>query len=163
MKTILFSKFTAEDFIDYYSLVSDKRVMAQITERAIPEDEAKENYQKLLERNQQTAFGSFRVMDGKTDAFIGLAHMTPKGNGEAEIGYMFLPEYWNQGYGKAVMKKLLELSDTSDFTVLTAIIDPGNIASKRLLEINGFQTDFLGELDGLRAEILKKVLSKGGA
>lgn len=163
MKAILFNKFTAEDFTDYYCLVSDKRVMAQITERAIPEDEAKENYRKLLERNQQTTFGSFRVMDGETKRFIGLAHMTPKGDREAEIGYMFLPDYWNQGYGKAVMKKLLELSDMSDFTMLTAIIDPENTASKRLLEMNGFQTDFLGELDGLRAEILKKVLSKGGA
>ncbi|MGL4695042.1 GNAT family N-acetyltransferase [Enterococcus larvae] len=159
MKTILFDKFTTIDFPDYYCLVSDERVMAQITERAIPEVEAKENYEKLLIRNQETIdFGSFRVLDNETNEFIGLAHLTPKGNDEAEIGYMFLPKYWRQGYGKVVVKELLRLAATSDFTVLTAMIDPENTASKRLLETNGFQTEFLGVMDELSTEILKKRL-----
>ncbi|MBP1047744.1 GNAT family N-acetyltransferase [Enterococcus sp. BWM-S5] len=159
MKTILFDKFTTNDFSDYYCLVSDERVMAQITERAIPEVEAKENYEKLLIRNQETIdFGSFRVLDNETNEFIGLAHLTPKGNDEAEIGYMFLPKYWRQGYGKVVVKELLRLAATSDFTVLTAMIDPENTASKRLLETNGFQTEFLGVMDELSTEILKKRL-----
>lgn len=159
MKTILFDKFTTNDFSDYYCLVSDERVMAQITETAIPEIEAKENYEKLLIRNQETIdFGSFRVLDNETNEFIGLAHLTPKGNDEAEIGYMFLPKYWRQGYGKVVVKELLRLAATSDFTVLTAMIDPENTASKRLLETNGFQTEFLGVMDELSTEILKKRL-----
>lgn len=157
MKTILFDKFSTEDFNAYYRLVSDERVMAQITERAIPEAEAKENYQKLLLRNQQfTEFGSFKVLDSETQEFIGLAHFTPKEQTEAEIGYMFLPEFWQQGYGKAVMKQLMTLGAGSDIKVLTAMIDPENTASRRLLEANGFQTSFLGELDGLQTEILKK-------
>lgn len=159
MKTILFDKFTTNDFSDYYCLVSDEKVMAQITERAIPEVEAKENYEKLLIRNQETIdFGSFRVLDNETNEFIGLAHLTPKRNDETEIGYMFLPKYWRQGYGKVVVKELLRLAATSDFTVLTAMIDPENTASKRLLETNGFQTEFLGVMDELSTEILKKRL-----
>lgn len=155
MKSVLFHKFTSKDFDAYYRLVSDERVMAQITERAIPKTEAEENYKKLLLRNQETIFGSFMVLDSETQLFIGYAHLTPKEK-EAEIGYMFLPEYWNQGYGKATMQKLLELGDSSEFSLLTAIIDPENVASRRLLTSNGFETDFLGLMDGLQTEILKK-------
>lgn len=159
MKTVLFQKLVSEDFEEYYRLVSDEQVMAQITERAIPRTEAMENYQKLLARNEQTSFGSYKVLDNESKAVVGSAHLTPREAGEAELGYMFLPEYWHQGYGKAVMKKLLELAAVSDFSLLYGIIDPENYASKRLLEANGFKTDFLGVMDGLPTEILKKKLN----
>ena len=43
-------KFQKKDFNDYFKLISDKRVMAQITERAIPLEEAKVNFNPELRK-----------------------------------------------------------------------------------------------------------------
>ena len=57
-------KFQEDDFDSYYSLVSNESVMAQITERAIPYDEAKVDFQKLLKRNEKyEKYGSYKVYD----------------------------------------------------------------------------------------------------
>ncbi len=57
-----FKKFEASDFHDYFQLVSNKDVMAQITERAIPLEEAQANYEKLLCRNKKyEIYGSYKV------------------------------------------------------------------------------------------------------
>ncbi|MFL2099829.1 hypothetical protein [Desemzia sp. FAM 24101] len=46
-------KFKEDDFDYYYQLVSNDRVMSQITERAIPYEEAKTNFQKLVTYNKK--------------------------------------------------------------------------------------------------------------
>ena len=99
MHPLIFNKFETKDFNDYFKLVSNEQVMAQITERAIPLDEAQGNYQKLLQRNgKYEIFGSYKVHDRITKEFIGLGHVTlnESKSQEAEIGYMLLPEYWGR-------------------------------------------------------------------
>ena len=67
--------------------------MAQITERTIPLDEAQNDYEKLLRRNEKhKLFGSYKVYDSATNEFIGLGHVTVNEDNfkEAEIGYMII-------------------------------------------------------------------------
>lgn len=62
MHQLNFKKFEAKDFKDYFKLVSNEQVMAQITERTIPLDEAQVNYQRILERNEKyELFGSCKL------------------------------------------------------------------------------------------------------
>lgn len=46
MKTVELTlrKFAPHDFEDYFRLVGNAQVMAKITERALPRDEAKEDF-----------------------------------------------------------------------------------------------------------------------
>ena len=61
---VYLEKFTAEDFDKYYRLVGSEEVMAMITERAIPLDEARGNYNSLLDNNElHKSFGSFKVTE----------------------------------------------------------------------------------------------------
>ena len=53
MYTLYLLKFQEDDFTDYFSLVSNEKMMAQITEYAIPFEEAQSNFQKLLKRNEK--------------------------------------------------------------------------------------------------------------
>lgn len=93
MDNLQFRKFEKKDFGTYFQLVSNEMVMAQITERAIPLDEAKINYQRIIDRNAEAdMFGTYKIVENET--FVGLGHLTRKTGGEAEIGYMILPEYW---------------------------------------------------------------------
>ncbi|MDM5188700.1 GNAT family N-acetyltransferase [Bacillus sp. DX4.1] len=154
-------KFEAIDFKDYFQLVSNEQVMAQITERAIPLEEAQVNYRKLLERNEKyEIYGSYKVYDSVTDKFIGLGHLTLNENEteEAEIGYMILPEYWGKGYGSTIAKQLIELAKQTKLNILKAVIDPENIPSKKILIKQGFTSEKVCEIDGLPGEILSRFI-----
>ncbi|ELK45448.1 UNVERIFIED_CONTAM: GNAT family N-acetyltransferase [Halobacillus marinus] len=160
MKEISMVKFTEGDFSDYFRLVSDVRVMAQITERAIPEEEARSNFDKLLKRNADgTSFGSYKVYDS-SGGFLGLAHLTRsvEKQEEAEIGYMIVPDCWGLGYGSRIAGRLITMAENQGLERLTAVIDPKNTASKRILTKQGFVSVYQGTIDGLPGEILHKEL-----
>ena len=159
MEHLYFVKFKAKDFNDYFQLVSNEQVMAQITERAISLEEAQINYQKLLARNDKyELFGSYKVYDRLTDFYIGLGHITINEHlsGEAEIGYMILPQYWGKGYGQSMAKHLIEYAKQTNVHTLTAIIDPENIPSRKILLKNGFTSVKICEIGGLPGEILSR-------
>lgn len=155
MVNLQFIKFEKKDFSSYYQLVSNEMVMAQITERAIPLDEAKLNYQRIINRNAETdIFGTYKIV--KNETFVGLGHLTGKTAEEAEIGYMLLPEYWGKRYGSEIASHLIKLAILTNTRIVKAIIDPCNIASRKILLNQGFSSEKICEMDGLPAEIFLK-------
>ncbi|PFM10102.1 GNAT family N-acetyltransferase [Bacillus cereus] len=157
MKKLYFNKFEPTDFNLYFQLVSNEEVMVQITERAIPLDEAQNNFKKLLKRNEKhQLFGSYKVYDSITNEYIGLGHVTVNEDNikEAEIGYMILPEHWGKRYGSRIANELMNIAKQTDVNVLKAIIDPNNIPSRKILTNIGFTSEKVCEIDGLPGEIL---------
>ncbi|MCD5324386.1 MULTISPECIES: GNAT family N-acetyltransferase [Pontibacillus] len=154
-------KLQENDFDKYYRLVSDEKVMAQITERATPLEEAKENFKKLMDRNKKhVIIGSYKVVDALTSEFIGLGYLTLSEEvaHEGEIGYMLLPAQWGKGYGTAIAERLIDLSKQANLRRLIATIDPENLASRKILLHHKFVSEKLCEMDGLPAEVLRKEL-----
>lgn len=150
-------KFTLSDFHHYFSLVSNQRVMEMITERAIELDEAKGDYDKIIENNKiNKDFGNFKILDRHTKDFIGLAKLEAEALNftEAEIGYMILPAYWRKGVGTEVTKQLIGCAIRHNLKRITAIIDPKNLPSRKILINNGFKSVIIKEIDGLPGEIL---------
>lgn len=155
---IKLAKFTQADFADYFRLVGDEQVMAMITERAIPREEAKTDFEKLLKNNaMHPDFGCFKILNKENNAFIGLAKLelaSPDGT-EAELGYMLLPEFWGKGIAGKVAKKLLDFARAqTHLTRLFAIIDPDNLPSRKILTNNGFVHQEYKDFDGLAGEVL---------
>lgn len=158
---IYIEKFLSEeDFEYYFSLVANEKVMAMVTERAIHLMEAKNNFKLLLKKNRlHKDFGNFKVFETTTNEFIGLAKLEINESDprETELGYLLLPKFWGKGYGSEVAKLLLNKSEESKVLhVIKAIIDPKNIASKKILLNNGFISEKICEIDGLPGEILSK-------
>ena len=57
----------------------------------------------------------------------------------AEIDYMVLPDYWNRGYATAIATELVNRArKIPGVTRVTALTDPANAASLRVLLKNGF-------------------------
>ncbi|CAH2464040.1 MULTISPECIES: GNAT family N-acetyltransferase [Bacillus] len=161
MHKLHFKKFETTDFNQYFQLVSNEKVMAQITERAIPLEEAQNDYKKLLMRNEKhKLYGSYKVYNSATNEFIGLGHITVNEDDfkEAELGYMILPEHWGKRYGSCIARELIEIAKQTDVNVLKAIIDPNNIPSRKILLNAGFTSDTVCEIDGLPGEILIKYI-----
>jgi len=157
-KRIYLEKFTPVDFDKFYELVSNEKVMAMITERAIPLDEAMKTYNLSLNNNElHKSFGSFKIIENSTNKFIGsaLLRVKEKNSTEAELGYMLLPSYWGKGIGSVVAELLIEKAkEEKQLNKITAIIDPNNIASRKILIKNGFTSEKVCEIDGLPGEIL---------
>lgn len=106
----MLEKFGPHDFDDYFRLVSDPKVMAMISERGIPADEARQDYADLLANNDiHPDMGQFRILQRKTSHFIGLAKLAVSAENRetAELGYMLLPEYWGQGIGGRIASMLV--------------------------------------------------------
>ncbi|KFN03388.1 N-acetyltransferase [Bacillus clarus] len=159
MHKLHFKKFEAIDFKHYFQLVSNEQVMAQITERTIPLEEAQSDYERLLKRNEtHKLFGSYKVYDCATNEFIGLGHVTVNKDdkNEAELGYMILSEHWGKRYGSTIAKELIEIAKQTKANTLKAIIDPNNIPSRKILINLGFTSEKVCEIDGLPGEILSK-------
>ena len=125
---IKLEKFTENDFTHYFKLVNDEKVMEMITERALETDEAKSDFDKLIQNNKLSEnFGNFKILDNATKEFIGLAKLEikSKGDQEAELGYMILPKLWGKGIASKVGKQLIEIAKSQkEINKHLAIIDP---------------------------------------
>lgn len=155
---LAFKKFTPDDFDDYFRLVGDGTVMAMITERALPRDEAVEDFEQRVSRNGiADDFGYYKVIDADSRAFVGLAKLEVEhaASIEAELGYILLPEYWGKGVGGRVAKLLVDRARTlPQLASLYAIIDPLNVPSRKILTNNGFVSKAFQDFDGLPGELL---------
>lgn len=133
--------------------------MEMITERPLELEEAKKDFEKLIDNNKlDENFGSFKVLNTETNEFLGFAKLEieTKGNSEAEIGYMILPKYWRRGIAGKTGKHLIEKAKTQkSIKSLFAIIDPKNLASRKILINNGFKSKEFRDFDGLPGEILE--------
>ncbi len=161
MAKIHLEKFKMQDFPYYYRLVSDEKVMAQITERSIPLEEAQTNFETIVKRNNKDdETGSYKITDARRGGFIGQGHVTryQEAKEVAEIGYMILPEYWGKGYGTEIARLLVDLAQQAEIRKLKAIIDPENHASRKILLRQQFVSEKVCEIDGLPGEILGRVL-----
>lgn len=159
---IKLEKFTESDFAHYFELVNNEEVMEMITERAIEINEAKSDFDKLIENNKLNPnFGNFKILDNETDEFIGLAKLEirEKYDQEAELGYMILPKLWGKGIASKVGKKLIETAKgQKKINSLFAIIDPKNLPSRKILINNGFISKEFKNFEGLPGEILELIL-----
>lgn len=69
---------------------------------------------------------------------IGHYRIQPE-NYRAEIGYMLLPEFHGQGIVSEAIKTVVNYGfDVLQLHSIEAVIDPGNIASEKVLQKNGF-------------------------
>lgn len=151
-----FVKYTEPDFEHYYALVSNEDVMKQITERAIPESEARTQFDAMLDYNLRSLCGHYLVTT-QDDAGVAYAKLIldEDNPSRAEMGYMILPEHWGKGQGTAIASRLIIQAQAADIEVLYAVIDPSNAASRQILLRQNFESTWVGDYDGLPGEILE--------
>lgn len=152
---------STRDFDYYFRMVNDEKVMAMITERPFEFDEAREDFKKLLKLNSiSDHFGTYKIFDRKRGTFIGLAKLeiTESDSDIAELGYIILPEYWGKGIASVIAECLIDYARLlKKLKGMFAIIDPNNLASRKILIKNGFQTREFRDFDGLPGEVLELI------
>ncbi|MEI5986272.1 MULTISPECIES: GNAT family N-acetyltransferase [Sphingobacterium] len=159
---IKLEKFNPLDFDLYYLLVSDIQIMAMVTERGLTIEEAKSDFDETIINNElREEYGMFKIFEQDSGTFLGLAKLEIKklDDKEAELGYLLLPAYWGMGIASKVSKMLIEKAlNDPQMEVLTAIIDPKNLASRKVLIKNQFESREFKDFEGLPGEILERKL-----
>lgn len=85
--------------------------------------------------------GTFAVVSCADGTSLGLVTMTPDSarDGQAEVSYLFLPEYWGHGYAREAVSAVVNwtLRVISPPPVVVAVTQEANDRSRRLLESIG--------------------------
>lgn len=159
MKTtrLNFRKFTSHDFDLYFQLVGDYKVMKMISGKATTVKLAKVKFKHILKINGKNPdLGYFLISDSQSNEFIGLGKIVMTAAEDAEIGYLVQPNFWGKGYGSEISTALVkQAKKTVSIKNLMAIIDPENVASKKILKKSEFILHSVCEFEGLPAEIYK--------
>lgn len=152
-KRLEYSKFVEEEYALYHALSSNEKVMQYIRGRPLTASETLQRFKKILALNKKYVRpGVFAVRSLDTKDFVGLAKATVFAKGEIEIGYALMPAYWGNGLGSEISDAMVAYSrDIRNAKALVGIIDPANLASKRILEKSGlsfFEEVVIEELPG---------------
>ncbi|MBD1422122.1 GNAT family N-acetyltransferase [Sphingobacterium chuzhouense] len=154
-------KYKWEDLHDYRSLVADDHVMKYITGKGMSEEQAREKFMSIMQINEEDdLLGYFKVIDYHA-GLIGDCKLVRYKYDRSilEMGYLLKHAFWRKGFGTKICEKLLErATEIAPNDNIIGVIDPDNIASRRLLEKFGFKSYFVGEEDGIPTE--KLVLCK---
>jgi RimJ/RimL family protein N-acetyltransferase len=92
-----------------------------------------------LESYRDHGFGLWAVVRKDTGQFAGQCGLVMQrdvdGRDEVEVGYSFLREQWNQGFATEAAIACRDFGFKNlDLTHLVSLIDPANLASKRVAE-----------------------------
>lgn len=150
-----FKKYTAEDFQQYHCIVRDEQNMKFITGYGMSEVQASAKFAQILQINAQDPLLGYFLIQLDSKEFIGECKLVTyrENANQFEVGYLLKKEYWSQGFGTKVCQSMLDLAQRINPQMdLIGLIDPENIASKKILEKMGFQSFFIGLFDGVATE-----------
>ncbi len=140
---LLLRRLKKDDTEQIYKLRSDENVMKFIGKKPIVSmDEAWEFF-NLVDNSLQSNSGitwAVTLVEApeKLIGTIGLWRLI-KENFRAEVGYMFLPDYWQKGLAKESLLKIIEYGfNEMNLHSIEAHISPRNSSSASLLEKTGF-------------------------
>ncbi|TDQ79344.1 GNAT family N-acetyltransferase [Sphingobacterium yanglingense] len=156
-KDITLVKYSSTDFENYKKLAFDEEIMSYSTGRKLSQEEAKSKFASLLTVNRLEAnLGYYKINNGNGELIGDCKLIRYKYDHTIlEIGYVLKKEYRGQGLGNQICQSILKLAnDHHPTTDIIALIDPDNIASKKLLEKFSFKSFFNGTEYGLLTEKL---------
>lgn len=159
MTEIRLEKYQSTDFEEYFSLVSDDEIMKYITGKGLNKDEAGKKFLSILKQSSNDVdLGYFKVYKVDKNTLLGDCKIVYNTylDKSLEIGYLLKKEFWQKGIGTLICTELIKVTKEkfSDFKII-AIIDPENIASRKLLEKFGFESYWKGIENDIPTEKLK--------
>jgi len=148
---LCYKKITIADFPVYLNMATNKDVMKYITGKALAIKEAEERFEIMIDTNNKISeIGFYLVNEKQTGHFVGLGKLVFIEDNTAEIGYSLLPQYWGKKYASEIAGFFIGRARFFPYIKnLVALVNPDNIASKKLLTKHGFawlETGFVNEL-----------------
>lgn len=134
------------DLPAFVEMQSNINVMRYITGIPKTKGESIKELVKIVHSYRKTNRDFLIMAVARKDAikFIGTCAIIKNSNGEFEIGYRFIEEYWGNGYGKEIACGLVEFAfQALNLNQIVAYVNKDNYPSIRILESSSF--DFIRE------------------
>jgi len=130
-----------EDWLLFRAVHEDVATMTWVSE--IPDEaDLRQRFNERLAPWQVSSFHMLCVVARLRDSGepIGLFGCSPEWQPyrQAEVGYMLLHRFCGQGYGSEALAGLSDFLLKAGFHKLKAMVVEGNVASRRILEKNGY-------------------------
>lgn len=102
--------------------------------------------EKQLDRYEKNGFGLAKVHLKETGEFVGLCGLIlwddVGGREELEVGYLFVRAHWGKGYATEAAKACLDYASKQlQKKRIISLIQPANIASRKVAEKNGLKVE----------------------
>lgn len=139
---LLLRELSLDDTSGIFALRSNDQVMQYLDRPKMQqEEEARQlirNILGMLEKNEGITWAITRAGESQLIGTIVLFHFDAP-NHRGEIGYMLHEDFHRQGYMQEAITAVIEYAfRTLNFHTLEANINPHNVASRAILEKNGF-------------------------
>jgi ribosomal-protein-alanine N-acetyltransferase len=136
-------EFTPEDAGFALRQLNEPSFIENIADRGVRDLEQARTYllNGPMADYEHHGFGLWAVVEKASDRIIGMCGLIQRPNlAHADLGYAFLPEYFGKGFAfEACTASIAAASRDFGMPQLLAIVNPDNIASRRLLEKLGFR------------------------
>lgn len=140
-----------DDLDDLTAMFADEETMRYYP-RPKTRDEALAWIEWNLRLYDEHGFGLWVMESTSTSEFVGDCGLTPQtveGVPDTEVGWHTKKEFWNQGFATEAALACRDLGfDSFRLARLISIIDPENIASRRVAEKIGMRPDRTAVHDG---------------
>jgi RimJ/RimL family protein N-acetyltransferase len=151
---IILREFTLDDIDAVFEFGSNKIVNEYTGDVSLKNKaEAKNIIENINFKDyKKYGYGRWAVVFKETNKVIGFAglKLLPEFN-ETDIGFRFLPEYWNKGIATEVSKEIINYGFKNlKLKRIIGIADPKNIGSCKVLEKIGmtfYKSDFYDDAD----------------
>lgn len=137
---LLFRLLCAEDLKFMLALTGEPDVVQYLPGMITDEDMMRSWLSSLQPEDNE-----YLIFLKETGTPIGKCSLTLQPDeSSCEIGYMLLPQYWNQGYGTEIAQWLMSMAESYGVSRITAMSHAQNAASVRILEKLGFKKYTIG-------------------
>lgn len=157
MYQLSYIKFEDVDFDLYHRIVDSEAVMKYVIGQASSLERSQQRFQEILVANETHQQGGYyKIYDRSQLIGLGKLEYYPKEDNTIEVGYLLMEDYWGMGYGSQVAKDLIQYARNNDLAkYVIGIIDPENLASRKILLNLGLASYFVGFEDDRPTEKLR--------
>lgn len=147
---LLLRPLRAEDATGMFLLDSNNQVLQYLPENLMTSiEDARKKINHIQQQYITNGTGRLAVLHKEDETFLGWCGIklvtegyTHGRTGYYDIGYRFLPEYWNKGYAFEAAKACFDYAFTvMNLGELNATVMEGNVASARIAEKLGMHLD----------------------
>jgi RimJ/RimL family protein N-acetyltransferase len=129
----------AEDEPDYIRLYASPAVMHWLGRGPRSAEESREALERMLRHWREHGYGYWTVRDHE-GRFLGRCGLRRMDEGEVELGYTLLEEYWGQGFATEASRAVLEHGfGTVGLSRIISMTLPDNVRSRRVMEKLGMR------------------------
>jgi [ribosomal protein S5]-alanine N-acetyltransferase len=126
------------------ALHADERVMRTMGGSTATPEESRAWIERNLRHGEQPGLGIFVFRERESGAFVGrgaIRRIEIGGGEEVEVGYAVTAELWGRGLATEMAEGLVAHAEGHGLRGLVAYSEPGNAASRRVMEKVGFRLE----------------------